>query len=546
MDMRMRFLRIHLVACWLCFLCGDGVVISQQPEKTAWPQAAGPHGNWIVENQQAPIRWSVTRGENVAWRTTLPEGGQSTVVVWEDRLFVTTNAPWPKNATKKASGRDVVGYCLDAYSGKILWSVKLPGIRDMKYAGIFSDSTSPSPLTDGEHVWFFNASGYMGCWDFDGNEVWTRAWQPRQRHHSRQFEPYLVGNTLLNVEVLDKRAARNTAMHKDLPEGVDPKRLWTYLHGIDKRTGEIKWIAQAGTAIHNTPAVGVTAAGVPAVLHGRGGGHSPPEQPYGWSLTSLEAGKEGQTLWDFAIPGAGSHATSQWNREVACWFHGPEHFVVDVTKGAILRRDNIEEDAIVTRFDGEQGRYVTASRQSLQLSRRGERSTRITNQANLLYGKYHYFMSWKGYFIGRVHTESGKVEYLQVPVLVDRRPGRAVDGGHRVWGKAPINDTRNSRGVDIGAVDKRSKGDGWGHVSAASPVVIGRRIYFTTMLGMVYVLNTAAPEWNEKALLAVNDMGPATQTWTLASLTSAHDRIYHRTMKEVICIGKPFGKGDRR
>jgi len=544
MDMRMRFLLVNVIAVWLCLLDGNVVVFSQQGPSAGWPQAAGPNGNWIVESHEAPTRWSVTRGDNVAWRTPLPEGGQSTVIVWKDRVFVTTNAPWPKNSTKKASGRDVVGYCLDAYSGKILWSVKLPGVRDMKYAGIFSDSTSPSPLTDGKHVWFFNASGYMGCWDFDGKEVWTRAWQPRQRHHSRQFEPYLVGDTLLNVEVLDKVAARETAMHKELPAGVDPRTLWTYLHGIDKRTGKVKWIARAGTAIHNTPAVGVTAAGIPAVLHGRGGGHAPPEKPYGWSLTSLAPGKEGQTLWDFEIPGAGSHATSQWNGDVACWFHGPEHFVVDAAKGVLLRKHNIEENVTVTRFDLEQRRYLTESNQALRIGKRGERGTRITNQANILFGKYHYFMSWKAHLIGRIHTATGKTEYLHVPVLVDRRPGRS--GDPRIWGKAPLNDTRNSRGVDIGSVDKRSKGDGWGHVSAASPIVIGSRIYFPTMLGIAYVLETDVRDWNEKALLAINDMGPATQTWSLASLSVAHGRVYHRTMKEVICIGKPFVEGQKR
>lgn len=528
---------VGFVGAWVMLFIGTMTLVAAEP--STWPQAGGPHGQWIAKDATAPVSWSVTQGRNVAWRTALPEGGQSTVVVWNDRLFVTTNAPWPKDSAKKANGRDVVGYCLDAFHGKILWTVKLPGIRDMKYAGIFSDSTSPSPVTDGKHVWFFNASGFMGCWDMQGKEVWTRAWQPRQRHHSRQFEPYLVGDTILNVEVLDKVAARSTAMHKELPAGVEPRKLWTYIHGIDKNTGKIKWVAEAGTAIHNTPAVGMTAAGMPAVLHGRGGGHAPPEKPYGWSLTSLAPGEEGKTLWDLAIPGAGSHATSQWNGDVACWFHGPEHYVVDAVKGVVLRKHNIESDVTVTRFDVDQQEYVTDANQSLRVGKKGERGTRITNQANILVGGYHYFLSWKGHFVGRIHTGSGKVEYLEVPSLVDRRSGNES----RVWGKAPLNDTLNSRGVDIGAVDKRSKGDGWGHVSAASPIVVASRIYFPTMLGVVYVLDRRADVWDEKALLAINDMGPATQTWSLASLSVAHGRIYHRTMKEVVCIGKPFGKG---
>ena len=517
--------------------------ICQAAETGVWPQAAGPHGNWIVQSDRGPTRWSVTRDENVVWRTPLPEGGQSTVVVWKDRLFVTTNEPWPADAasTKKPNGRNCVGYCLDAFSGKILWSVKLPGLRDMKYAGIFSDSTSPSPLTDGKHVWFFNASGYMGCWDYHGKKVWTRPWQPRQRHHSRQFEPYLVGDTILNVEVLDKTAARNTAMHKPLPPGVDVKRLWTYLHGIDKRTGKVLWVAEAGTAIHNTPEFGTLADGTPAIFHGRGGGHQPPEKPYGWSLTSLAAGQPGKTLWSVDLVGGGSHYTSQWNSRIAVWMHGPEHFVADAASGRVLRRQHLEKDITLTSYSQVDKKYKTDQLASIGIGKRNKgkqaaSATRITNQANLLVGKYHYFLSWQKHLVGRVNVEDGQVEYLQVPVLVDRRGKEDVV----TWEKAPTNDTRNSRGVDIGVVDKRSKGDGWGHVSAACPVAIGHRIYFPTMLGMVYVIDGQAKRLDESALLSINDLGPATRTWSLSSLTFANGRIYARSMKEVVCLGEAF------
>lgn len=525
---------------WLLFLCVTVGGSSEAAETGVWPQAAGPHGNWIVESDQGPTRWSVTRGENVVWRTPLPEGGQSTVVVWKDRLFVTINQPWPADVpgAKKPNGRNCLGYCLNSYTGKILWSVKLPGIRDMKYAGIFSDSTSPSPVTDGKHVWFFNASGYMGCWDYQGKKVWTRAWQPRQRHHSRQFEPYLVGDTILNVEVLDKVAARATAMHKELPADVEPKKLWTYLHGIDKRTGKVLWVAEAGTAIHNTPEFGSLADGTAAIFHGRGGGHQPPEKPYGWTLTSLAPGRVGKTLWSVDVPGAGSHYTSQWNGKIAVWMHGAEHFVADAASGKVLRKAQLETNVTLTSYSQAEKKYTTEQGASIKLSKRAGLSTRITNQANLLFGNHHYFLSWKKHLVGRVNVDNGQVEYLQVPVLVDRRGREEVV----TWEKAPANDTRNSRGVDIGVVDKRSKGDGWGHVSAACPVAIGSRIYFPTMLGMVYVIDARAKRLDERSLLAINDCGPATETWSLSSLTFANGRIYHRSMKEVICLGTAFGR----
>ena len=62
-----------------------------------------------------PLKWSASLDENVAWRTTLPETGQSTPVVWGDRVFLTTMKPVEADATV---GNDTVAYCLSATDGK--------------------------------------------------------------------------------------------------------------------------------------------------------------------------------------------------------------------------------------------------------------------------------------------------------------------------------------------------------------------------------------------------------------------------------------------
>ena len=49
-----------------------------------WPQGAGPHGNWTTKAENPPTSFSVTTGENVLWRTPLPESGQGSVVAWGD------------------------------------------------------------------------------------------------------------------------------------------------------------------------------------------------------------------------------------------------------------------------------------------------------------------------------------------------------------------------------------------------------------------------------------------------------------------------------
>jgi hypothetical protein len=58
------------------------------------------------------------------------------------------------------------------------------------------------------------------------------------------------------------------------------------------------------------------------------------------------------------------------------------------------------------------------------------------------------------------------------------------------------------------------------------------------MLGITYALDAKAAVLDEKALLSVNDLGTPGQTWSLNSISFANGRLYHRSMKEVVCIGK--------
>ena len=74
-------------------------------------------------------------------------------------------------------------------------------------------------------------------------------------------------------------------------------------------------------------------------------------------------------------------------------------------------------------------------------------------------------------------------------------------------------------------------------MTAATPIVVNQRIYFTTMLGTIYVIDAMAESFDEGALLAVNDLGAPGLTWTLSPITPAGGRLYQRTSREIICMG---------
>ena len=222
-----------------------------------WPQAGGPHGTWQVTGAEPPTKWSVARNENIAWRVALPNAGQSGIAIWGDRLFLTTFASGEKGFSGK-----ITGLAVDANTGKMLWSVTLEGVEKSPMMYAYSDSTSPTPVTDGKHVWFFNASGEMGCWDWQGREVWRRKFTPwgKPFPFNKQFEPILSGDLIYNVEPGEKPG-------------------WNHLRAFNKQTGKEVWTNADGTTAYNTPRLGVTRQGRPAILHGRGGWHDVPERP---------------------------------------------------------------------------------------------------------------------------------------------------------------------------------------------------------------------------------------------------------------------------
>lgn len=504
-----------------------------------WPQAAGPEGNWQVEGDP-PTKWSATRNEGIRWRTPLPEAGMSGVTIWENRVFVTTHVPI-ETQEEKAGVKDILGFCLDADTGEILWQVELPGHAFISLAGGFTDGTVFAPITDGEHVWFFNRCGSIGCFDFAGKEAWMREWTPRFKHNNRQAEPYLVGNAILYVEVANKEAGakmrkwdgpgkRAPKESLNVPDGVDPKEVWTYLQGIDKKTGKTLWREKVGTVVHNTPVVGRTADGKPAVAHARGGPHGPLERPAGLSLTSLAPGEEGTTLWSTELAGFDPSHASHWNEEYVFGFLRMNHLVLDAASGELLREQPVDRDATLWKYEAAKKTWRKETGVALKAGRRHPN----TNQSNLVIGDWHWFLVHDFPYLGRVHIETGVVEYLELPAQLLPDP---TDPKNDVllWGKAhPENEPLNASGFAVG--DKGHKSGGWGHLSAASPTRVGKYLILPMVTGTVHVIDSEVDELSPKALIATNDLGPGGETWTLATITYANGRLYAHTMTEILCI----------
>src|SRR5687768_3872995 len=53
-----------------------------------WPRWRGPSGQGLVTGAGYPDKWSPT--QNVRWKTPLTGDGNSSPIVWGDRIFITT------------------------------------------------------------------------------------------------------------------------------------------------------------------------------------------------------------------------------------------------------------------------------------------------------------------------------------------------------------------------------------------------------------------------------------------------------------------------
>jgi outer membrane protein assembly factor BamB len=216
-----------------------------------WPAWRGPTANSLSTETGLPVKW--TTDDNIACKLTLPAWSGSTPIIWGDHIFL------------NVAGGDGNLYLWDverpkgAGEPKILWK-KLLGDGDHKERK--QNMSSPSPVTDGKHVWALTGTGILKCFDFSGNEVWGREIQKDYGKFGLNWgyasSPTLYEDSLF-VQVLHGMKT------KDSP----------YLLRIDKLTGKTLWRIERHTPAirespdsYATPVIAKTPEGVQLIING--------------------------------------------------------------------------------------------------------------------------------------------------------------------------------------------------------------------------------------------------------------------------------------
>ncbi|MEZ6088420.1 MAG: hypothetical protein R3C05_10415 [Pirellulaceae bacterium] len=134
--------------------------------KDRWPAFLGAGGN-AQQAVDLPLTWSPT--DHIAWQAVLPGHGQSSPIVWEQRLFATS-----------VEGPDKDKYhtlCIDTRSGKELWRKTFENSVPVKNS-YYVSRAAPTPVVDDQRVIALFESGDCRAL----RSRWRRTLEPNARH----------------------------------------------------------------------------------------------------------------------------------------------------------------------------------------------------------------------------------------------------------------------------------------------------------------------------------------------------------------------------
>ncbi|MDA1016111.1 MAG: PQQ-binding-like beta-propeller repeat protein [Planctomycetota bacterium] len=169
-----------------------------------WPGWRGPTGQGLSNESDLPVKWSKT--DNVRWKVPLPHAGNSSPIIWGDRVFLTQASEKTQRPLENARKDTSIGawgvsekrslICIQRTSGKILWQ------RDVVYKEPeVTHGTNPfcsaTPVTDGERVIAHHGSAGLVCYDIQGRLLWN--YDHDKLHHiwGNASSPILYGDLVI-------------------------------------------------------------------------------------------------------------------------------------------------------------------------------------------------------------------------------------------------------------------------------------------------------------------------------------------------------------
>jgi outer membrane protein assembly factor BamB len=204
----------------ILFLFGNlsAILIAQELQIGAanqWPGFRGPNGLGIFADTNPPLSFDAKTGENIKWKISLPKHGMSSLIVWDNQVFLTG-----------ADEESRQLYSIDADTGKLLWTHDIQGLEGEPTEGTLPkvlDETgyaAPTPTTNGRFIAAVFATGELVCVDMKGTRIWSKHLGVPKNHYGH-------ASSLLND---------GDRLFVQFDHSLDSK-----LYSFDFATGKIQW-----------------------------------------------------------------------------------------------------------------------------------------------------------------------------------------------------------------------------------------------------------------------------------------------------------------
>jgi outer membrane protein assembly factor BamB len=194
-----------------------------------WPRWRGPSGQGYVAPGKYANTWAPNR--NVKWRVPVAGSGNSSPIVWGDRIYLTT---------AQNNGAKLSLIAFNRPDGKQLWETVVPtdGIENVHQK---NGHASATPVTDGRMIYASFGRHGLVAFDMTGKIAWHRKFGPIDNYHGPAGSPVLYKDRIF--------------LYQD-HEGTPAQKA--FVAAFDAKTGKTMW---------ETPRTETVGWGTPVVIN---------------------------------------------------------------------------------------------------------------------------------------------------------------------------------------------------------------------------------------------------------------------------------------
>jgi outer membrane protein assembly factor BamB len=177
-----------------------------------WPRWRGPSGQGLVSAGKYANTWSPA--SNIKWRVPVPGTGNSSPIVWGDRIYLTTSQDYGRKLSMVAFNRS---------DGKQLWEtfIAQDGIEHVHQK---NGHASATPVTDGKTIYASFGRHGLAAFDTAGKILWQRKFGVIENYHGPAGSPVLYKDRLFLYQ--DHRGSGAQAAFVGAFDTKTGKTLW--------------------------------------------------------------------------------------------------------------------------------------------------------------------------------------------------------------------------------------------------------------------------------------------------------------------------------